>query len=130
MPIGTGLKHPVEISKNTGQLERAGDKKGNPADKLRQRIEIIINTKIGSMFFDRTFGSPTDDINFEPINENTLIMAQDRLIQSVNEQEPDATVNDMQFSSPKGKPSTLKILVYYVSDEIRTDGPIEVEVEL
>lgn len=130
MPIGTGLSFPIEISKNTGQLKREGDKYDTPDIKLKQRIEIIINTAIGSMFFDRTFGSSIDDINFEPINDNTMIMAQDKLIESVNEQEPDATVNDMQFYPKDGEPSTLVIVVYYISTEIDNDEPIEIEVDV
>ena len=130
MPIGTGLSFPIEINQENGQLKMAGDQKGNPEIKLKQRLELIVNIEIGEMFFNRSFGSNKSDLPFEPLNSETTVMVRDEFVQTVDDQEPDATVNDIQFFRERGKMSKLILKVFYTSSEIDIDEPLDIEVEV
>lgn len=130
MVVGTGLSFPLEISQKTGQWKIHGDRVGTPEVKLKQRVELIINTMIGTRFFNRRYGSNNEDLVFEPINNSTVVLSRERLIEAVNEQEPDINATDIQFINPEGKPSTLVIKVLYFSNEIDDSEPLKIDVSV
>jgi phage baseplate assembly protein W len=129
MSVGTGLSFPIEVNQETGQLKIAGDAKGNPEIKLKQRLELIINIVIAEVFFNRGFGSNKNNLPFQPMNEETTIMVRDEFIESVNEQEKDATINDIQFFRHQDEISKLGVRVFYSSNAIDIQEPIDIEVE-
>jgi phage baseplate assembly protein W len=94
--LGVGWSAPVAL-----------DGKGEVAltayeDDVRQAILIILGTSPGERVMRPDFGAGLRDLVFEPINEATITLAQDRVERALTEWEPRIDLTDVSVTVDRG----------------------------
>lgn len=106
--LGRGLKFPVEVDPETGELAKAGGE-----EKIRESVLTILNTAIGERVMRPNFGSLIQQQVFGSINTATISTLSFNVQQALVAWEPRIEIENVQISDEKASEGILLIAIDY-----------------
>jgi len=105
--LGIGIKYPIEIS-STGAVELNSD-----VALVRQSIVRILETKKGSVFNNRSFGSDVRDLLFEP-NDSILFSLLDyHVVEGIRQSEKRVANVSTEITNNSSESSRVDVKIKY-----------------
>lgn len=104
--LGTGWGFPPTFVRGTNTVELVSDE-----EDIKESLRIILSTKIGERVMNPTFGSDTDRLMFEPINESLISLVQEIVRNSILFFEPRIQAEDVRIVTDQQTEGLLQIEV-------------------
>lgn len=82
------------------------------AEKVRESIWIILRTGLGERVYRPTFGSRLSELNFAPLNNNTLLMIRIHVQEALTAWEPRIILEDV-LTDPDPIQGKVDIIIQY-----------------
>jgi phage baseplate assembly protein W len=103
--LGVGWSAPLSLDPR-GEIALAAYE-----EDIRQAILIILGTSPGERVMRPDFGAGLRDLVFEPLNDTTIALAQDRVERALIEWEPRIDVQQVAVSIDQGRPKLGQLLI-------------------
>jgi uncharacterized protein len=104
--LGKGWAFPLRSSVQGG-IQLIED-----AQKVRESIWIILRTGLGERVYRPTFGCRLSELNFAPLNNNTLLMIRIYVQEALTAWEPRIILEDI-FTDPDPIQGKVNIIIQY-----------------